>query len=361
MPGNKRRSMIMAAVAVTVVLVGALILWFIGRESPGSKNNLQLEQDIPPELSAWLVDWQWEAGLADVERLGGEGLAGLQLFAAYFDEADRLYFNNTMTEALPNLREMLGDGTAEVGLTIVNDRINRDGTSVPKDPELVSRLIATEESRGEHIRQIVETASAYDLKRIEIDYEKIKEVDWERLCLFYKELFKELKEAGISLRIVLEPRTPLKSIKLPEGPEYVMMAYNLYGTHSGPGPKADLSMIRKLADKMTLLPGDPVMAFSVGGFDWAESGDVTALTEIAAVRLAEKHGAVLQRDSKSGSLFFKYTDEEGEPHTVWYADQETIAGWIETAKKQGIYNISLWRLGELGDATLEYLREYHGN
>ncbi|MEF2965305.1 glycosyl hydrolase family 18 protein [Paenibacillus sp. M1] len=352
---KKRRKAGIAAVllAAVLVLAGAALFWRLAREEPKAAQEPAADADI--ELSAWLADWQWQAGLEDAGEIGS-GLQGLQLFAVYFNQDGRLYFTEALREALPDIHEIAGDATESIGLTIVNDRINPDGTSVQKDAELVSKLIATEESRTRHIAEIMETMSSYHLDRIEIDYEKVKDEDWERLCLFYDELYDELQSAGKSLRIVLEPGAPLDSVSLPEGPEYVMMAYNLYGTHSGPGPKADYAMIRKLADKMARLPGDPVMAFSTGGFDWAESGEITSVTEQAAEKLAGGQGESLIRDDQSGALSFKYRDDKGLTHTVWYGDGQTMAGWIQAAGDQGITKIAIWKLGGLGQGTLDYFR-----
>ncbi len=41
---------------------------------------------------------------------------------------------------------------------------------------------------------------------------------------------------------------------------------------------------------------------------------------------------------------FKYTDEDGIEHEVWYADKNTLNSWMQVIKEKG-YGISLWRLG----------------
>ncbi|WP_409344172.1 hypothetical protein [Paenibacillus sp. MBLB4367] len=65
---------------------------------------------------------------------------------------------------------------------------------------------------------------------VEIDYEKIRDSDWSKVGIFYEELYRRLQAMGKTLRIVLEPRAPIERLTLPEGPVYVMMAYNLYGS-----------------------------------------------------------------------------------------------------------------------------------
>lgn len=258
-------------VLVALLVMGLLtvLLYFLMQNKSAQAPVEAPEQasELPAqELSVWITDWQWEAGIEDWSALH-KGTVDVQLFAAYFDERDELYFTETMSNALPRLHELTGvdaDSDAQIGLTLVNDIIHDDGSAVQKDPELLTRLTATNESRARHMESITKIVERYGLDQIEIDYEQIKDQDWPNMIRFYEELALELDEMNVSLRIVLEPKAPIEELKLPEGPEYVMMAYNLYGGHSGPGPKADMAFIEELAARMSHLPGDPVIAFSAG-------------------------------------------------------------------------------------------------
>ncbi|WP_303968664.1 hypothetical protein [Sporosarcina ureae] len=70
------------------------------------------------------------------------------------------------------------------------------------------------------------------------------------------------------MRIILEPNVDVEQYDFPTGPVYVMMAYNLNGGHSEPGPKADNKFIHKVVRKLSTLPGQPVIALLAGGFSW---------------------------------------------------------------------------------------------
>ncbi|AZK46436.1 glycosyl hydrolase family 18 protein [Paenibacillus lentus] len=344
-----------AGAVILVVIIG--VLW-LGRHEKGQQpiQAVTVEPDL--ELAAWVVDWKWESGVDDLELIGKQ-LDRLQVFAAYFDSENRLYFTEDMHEALPHIFETARKGGVKyVDLTIVNDRWNSDGTAVQKDPGIVSRMLVSRESQEEHIAEIIDVVERYGFDGVEMDYEKIGEADWEKLCIFYKELHERLQAKGKALRIILEPRTPIERLPLPEGPVYVMMAYNLFGSHSGPGPKADHAFIKKLASRMKVLPGEAGIALSVGGFDWAAKGKVTSLTEKQAVKLLRRSNvAVPMRDKASGSVYFTYKDEGGQKHTVWYADGETISQWIDTVKQAGYTNIALWRLGEFERSTVDRLKD----
>ncbi|MOA02562.1 putative sporulation-specific glycosylase YdhD [compost metagenome] len=238
---------------------------------------------------------------------------------------------------------------------MVNDRFDSQGKVVQKDSQLITRIVSTKANRTQHINELVDVVNKYGFAGLEMDYEQISDKDWNNLCQFYKELYQRLNAEGKSLRIVLEPKAKVGSLPLPKGPVYVMMAYNLYGNHSGPGPKADNALVTDLAKKMKKLPGNHVIALSLGGFDWSANGEVKSLTEQQAAKLVQVNLSIPERDKKSGALHYKYKDENGIQHTVWYADNETLTQWMDVAAKAGIYNIALWRLGEIGDGTLQTL------
>ncbi len=336
-----------------------VVIWYANDQAKQkNKELIEVQRDI--ELSAWLADWQWQAGLADYNVMKGN-MRSLQLFGGYFDHLDHLYFREPFHMALAELNSdksgRKDESAPKLYLSLVNDRFEQDGSSIQKDTHLVTRLMSTSESRSSHISDVVSAVESYHLDGVEIDYENVAANDWPNMALFIEELYNKLHMSGKSLRIVLEPRAPIERIKLPGGPDYVMMAYNLYGTHSGPGPKADRKFIQKLAAKLNHLPGEPVIAFAVGGFDWREDGQITALTEQAALALQKQVKAAPERDKASGSQTFSYTDENNKKHEVWYADAETLSEWIEIAKRTGYYRIAIWRLGDLEQSSLDYFHK----
>ncbi|RXZ79877.1 glycosyl hydrolase [Paenibacillaceae bacterium] len=349
--GKRGRNLIVAVLVIAAV--GAVSFLLLSKKEPENVHELPAKS----ALSAWIVDWQSDAGLADLSKLKGS-LASLQVFAAYFDEQGRLYYTDQMKQSLPAIREEVGSAEANgmtpaLFLTIVNDRINSDGTAVQKEAALVTELTSSAARRAQHIDEIMSAVGSGGYDGVELDYEKIAEDDWNNVTALYRELYEKLAADNKTLRVVLEPRAPLEKLALPEGPVYVMMAYNLYGYHSGPGPKADHAFISKLAQRMGSLPGEPFIAFSLGGFAWSDKGETTALTETMAAGLLRSHNAEPQRDEGSGAVYFTYQDELENQHIVWYADHITVAGWMREAEKHGIDRFALWRLGEMEQSMLE--------
>ncbi len=145
-------------------------------------------------------------------------------------------------------------------------------------------------------------------------------------------------------KVVLEPIRHFLRCPLPKARNMWVMFYNLFGIHSGPGPKANKEFIEKLLVKMDGLPGEKAAAFSTGGCLWGSDGKKQWITEQEAMKLATTHKVVPQRDPASQSLFFEY-ESSGVRNQVWFADIDGLIYWSSLAKAKGIDRINIWRLG----------------
>ncbi|MDZ5723861.1 MULTISPECIES: glycosyl hydrolase family 18 protein [unclassified Acetobacterium] len=303
------------------------------------------EEKEGSDLLAWMVYWDAENGKN--ELLNSKGINKVCYFAAYFNESNQLILPDEIDELKKKINLDKNQNELIEYLTIVNDKVLSNGKSSLKDQNLLEELLKNETTRNQHIDDIISLAKANGYEGLEIDYERIrKNYDlWALFIDFIIELNARCENEGLKLRIVLEPTTPFDKAEFPEGPEYVMMCYNLHGTHNDPGPKADFEFIENLIKDMKTIQGDKNFALATGGFDWSSDGKVTALTEEQAFSLLNESGSNVQRDAGSGSLNYKYSDKSDILHEVWFADDITLNGWIKTIEENGTFGISIWRLG----------------
>lgn len=302
----------------------------------------------PVSLSAWAASWDADRGQEEYRQLKRK-LQSLSCFMAYYDKDDKLFVPEE-TRALAAFAKQ--EGQKRRFLSITNDRQDEKGKFTPKDKELLQRLLGGDAGREAAAAEMIAAARELGCTGLELDYEaffKDKELLQHYLSFTYKLAAACLKE-NLELRIVLEPGMPMDA-GLCKGPEYVVMFYNLYGTHSGPGPKADGAFIAKTLKKMEAIPGSKAAAFATGGCLWEDygllglkKGKARNLDEAEAARLAADHGITPERDATSYALHFSYK-EGGHDYEVWYADSETLSAWIGAAARGGIEHISLWRLG----------------
>lgn len=362
-----------AVLIALLVCVSAAVIFLAGlwskhyahmgpaEEGPGMSDSAygsEPEEDSF-DLSVWVVYWDWERGMNEMSSIAGMP-DSLQAYAATFNASDKLFFTDDamdMAAALSALREDYPD--MPVYLTVANDRMDGNGEWTEKDGRLADRLMKTEQTRANHIEDIVALVQKNGFDGVEINYENISGDAQEGFVLFLSELYSRLHEDGLWLRVVIRPDSSITNAGLPEGPEYVVPAYYFYGAGSQPGPNADEPYIRGLMDRMESVTGYKRIAFATGGFEWDAAGNARQLTETEANELSLASENV-QRDVNSGELYFTYTAEDGSTHTVWYADAETLAGWFDLSKSLGYRRVALWRMGGEMPDTLKMLGNLQG-
>jgi hypothetical protein len=301
-------------------------------------------------LTAWMVEWDFAMGLEERDQLA-ESLSAVEVFAAAFNEQDQPFLKPGLQAALTEV----GSGQ-DLFLTIVNDRL-AGGKTVAKDPDLISRLVASPESRAKHQKDLLTILASGPFVGLDIDYERIKTGDMGNFLTFCQELQTTLAKAGKRLRVVLEPKRQLWENPLPPGPEYVLMAYNLFGGHSGPGPKANPDFIAELALSCQKGRNLPRLALATGGFVWRGSGPTRGVTEEDAWELVKEYSATPRRDATSAYLTFTYESPQEGDCEVWFADGETLAFLIHAARDNGFKNFDLWRLGGNNPTSLETVKQ----
>ncbi len=297
------------------------------------------------EVTVWYPYWDNETADDELAAIGDD-VDTICFFAAYFDKNSKLFVPDNITDKIGEFKKSGYLKGKTTFLTIVNDKLLDQGSSL-KDTELLYEILGNSNLAEKHADNVIKLAGKTGLGGIEIDYEAIKKDKelWGHFNEFIKVLSEKASKENISLRVIFEPSAPIDSFEWPEYPEYVMMCYNLKGYGTEPGPKADVEFIKGLYEKMSVLNGKVNLAFATGGFDFADDGSVKQLNYNAAVALCDEYGGTPERDPGSSAMYFSYTDEVNTEHQVWYADQETLKVWIETAKNSGCEKVSIWRLG----------------
>lgn len=325
---------------ITIILIGVFFtLKHIGGREKDINVNIN-EEITNPNIAAWLVEWDLENGFKEIEK--SKELDIISAFSVNFNERQELLISDRIIDAVNELKKSRDE---EIYITIVNDVINDDGSSTLKSSELVRNIVTNDIRRSNNINNILELAIKLDVSGIDLDYEKVDQDIWDDYSTFIYDLNEALSNKGKKLRVVLEPKAPIEDVELPKNCEYIMMAYNLYGYHSGPGPKANKSFIKNLSKKMTDNLDYVRMAFSFGGFSWSENGDVISLSNNEVEDILKEKNIKVSRDDESFALYFDYVDESGVNNTVWYSDEVSIKEWIKVANECGINKIDFWKLG----------------
>lgn len=320
------------------ILTAAFV--FIGTFTLPGCGTIHSSQHESMALTAWMVDWDMEQCHHEYSQLQDK-LEAVVYFRAYYMGDDKLFIPMEITAD----RDAISKDSRRKYLSFCNDYMPPEGKRILKDVEVLKRVLADEKSIAHHADKMVTFAKMRGFDGLELDFEDVfKHKDLMPSYLrFIKELNARATESSMKLRVVLQPSIDMAA-GYPAGPQYVVMLYNLYGGHSGPGPKADYAFIKKVVAKMKSLPGEPEVAFATGGCMWKPGKKGKFITQQEAVSLQTEHQVQAKRDNDSGAMNYSF-DDNGKSTQVWYADSETINLWLAEASKAGVKKASIWRLG----------------
>lgn len=328
---------------LAAALLGAALLLVAARPEARAQ---PASVPAPGELTAWIADWDLARGLAEWRSHPGL-FHSVRVFSANFDPSDQ-------PALAPDWAKILGSdvsgvfGPARVYLTVVNDVVTPLGKGNKlKDPDLVARLVATPESRARHVAALVALAKRHKFQGLEIDYENVAEADWTNFLALVDALSRRTRTEGLALAVLLQPQRRYLATPLPQGPEYVLMGYNLFGFHSGPGPKATPAFLANQAAALRAIGAldATALALATGGFDWTGPKAAKQLTETEALALVAQKRATPVRSPEDGYLVSRYADAKGQAHEVWHADAQTLAMLWQAGKAAGFSRLAIWRLG----------------
>lgn len=293
---------------------------------------------------AWLPYWESEASLGESSVLGEE-LHTVIAFEAFFREDGSVYVPQETEDMLEQLTAQYAGSKTRVFLSVVNDVIIDDESVQNKSKPILECFFRDEMSIERHVEALLTLVDRYHLAGLEIDYENIKKDTalWEKYFAFVKRLNQLLSRDGVALRCALE-WDAAKWAELPDGVEYSIMCYNLFGYHSGPGPKADRAFLSQVFDLYAGREDSVSMAFATGGFVWEGESVLRALTQTEAEEFAEENNLTCERDPDSGVLKADF-ERDGQTYSLWYADAETLNFWAELAGQKGFDKVDLFRLG----------------
>lgn len=307
--------------------------------------ELEAMSRVAGDVSVWSAYWDCDDDLETL-RAKADCYSNICLFEAYYIE-DELTIPEQSLRMMGELRRKKDTRDKDIYLTVVNDYVSGNKTE-HKSAALLKRIIGDEERAKAHAELIVQLAVRNGFDGIEIDYENIRsDLDlWDSFLDFEEWLISEADAAGLKLRILLETQTPMDKLaeSFPEEAQYVVMCYNLYGSGTAPGPKADSAFLSDIYDRFSTLM-NVEYALANGGFEWIDEANGSSIKREEAERLLAKYDAVWLRDKDSQALCYDFT-EDGKKHTVWYADEVTLGFWTETFKNLSGTDaaVGLWRL-----------------
>lgn len=224
--------------------------------------------------------------------------------------------------------------------------------TILSNPELQERLLTN----------VINIMDEKEYRILNIDFENVRQTDREAYNQFLQRAVDRLHPLGYFLSTALAPKTSSEQQGiLYEAHDYeahgriadfvVLMTYE-WGYRLGP-PQAisPLNQMRRVIEyAVTVIPRNKIlMGFQLYARDWiiphVQGQEAETFDMQEALRRALKYGATIQYDERAQSPFFRYTDEQGRRHEVWFEDARSAQAKFDLVKEFGLHGVSYWVLG----------------
>ncbi|AIG27038.1 LysM peptidoglycan-binding domain-containing protein [Brevibacillus laterosporus] len=229
--------------------------------------------------------------------------------------------------------------------------------------ELGQEILNDEQKQNRMLDEIIQRAKRYGFSDIHFDIEHLYPKDREAYNQFLRKARDRLHANGLMISTALAPKTSATQ----QGQWYEAHDYRAHGEivdfviimtyewgYSG-GPPMAVSPIgpvrRVLEYALTEIPAKKIMmGQNLYGYDWTlpyRPGGKFAkvVSPKEAVNLARRYQQSIQFDPVAQAPHFRYFDEQGREHEVWFEDARSMRAKFSLLKELHLRGISYWRLG----------------
>ncbi|CAM4098390.1 glycoside hydrolase family protein [Lederbergia lenta] len=212
------------------------------------------------------------------------------------------------------------------------------------------------------LTNIINTMKEKGYRGLNIDFENVRQTDREAYNNFLQRTVNQLHPLGYFVSTAVAPKTSsTQTGLLYEAIDYaahgrivdfvILMTYE-WGYRLGP-PQAisPLNQMKRVLDyAVTVIPRSKIfMGFQIYARDWllphVKGMEAETFDMQEAIRRAVKYGATIQYNIPAASPFYRYTDEQGRQHEVWFEDARSAQSKFNLVKDYGLAGISYWVLG----------------
>lgn len=235
-------------------------------------------------------------------------------------------------------------------------------SSTVKGQNIANAVLNNEDAVQNLLNNIIFTMKYKGYQGLNIDFEYVLPEDRERYNSFLALAADALHQEGYFITTAVAPKTgPDQKGLFYEAIDYpvhgmlmdyvILMTYE-WGYRFGP-PQAisPLNQIKRVLDyAVTVIPREKLyFGFQIYARDWKlphiQGTEAETISCQAALERAVYYDAVIQYDELAESPYYRYRDEEGREHEVWFEDARSAQAKFDTVKEYGLEGISYWVLG----------------
>lgn len=227
--------------------------------------------------------------------------------------------------------------------------------------DIIRNIVNSENIQDLLINNILDVLKAKNYFGVDIDFEYVYPEDKAKYESFIRRLTEALRAEGYLVTAALAPKisSDQKGI-LYESHDYkiigeivdnvLLMTYEWGFTLSPPMAVAPVNNVERVVQyALTQIDNNKIlMGIPNYGYNWilphVKGTKASVISNVEAIELARQYGANIQFDETAQAPFFRYFDEEGIEHEVWFEDARSIAAKLELVEKYDLAGIFYWTL-----------------
>lgn len=228
--------------------------------------------------------------------------------------------------------------------------------------DIAHAIFINQEAQDNLVNNIIRVLREKNYYGLDIDFEYIYPYDRESYNNFLRRIVRTLKPLGYSVTTALAPKiSAVQQGILYEAHDYpvhgaladhvILMTYEWGYTYSPPMAVAPINEVRRVLDyAVTAIPRQKIfMGIPNYGYDWTlpyrPGTAARTVSNTGAVNIAGREGVTISYDQVSQAPFFRYYDDNGRQHEVWFEDARSILSKLFLANEYRVGGLSYWTIG----------------
>lgn len=217
------------------------------------------------------------------------------------------------------------------------------------DGAAVRKIVDDADAQQAFINHLLALVKRYHYRGINVDFEEINLDKQEGFNNFMKNLYSQFHRQNLLVMqdIAVDNNDYNPKILQQYNDYLILMAYDQHSEESNAGDISNQEWVEeKLDDICSKVDADKViLALACYGYDWPNQSVGTSMTYEDAMTTAVSYKSPITFDPASANLNYKYKDDNGINHHVYFTNAATYFNLIRKADDWGIAGIALWRLG----------------
>lgn len=229
--------------------------------------------------------------------------------------------------------------------------------------EIATTILTNEALQDRVLNQALQIMAEKGYGGLDFDFEYLGAENRERYVRFLQKARQLLKARGYFLSAALAPklRTEQRGV-LYEGHDYqaigqvvdfiFFMTYEWGWSGGSPMAVSPINQMRQVMQyAISVVPKQKIMmGMPLYGYDWTlphvPGGKFAkSISPQRALEIAIRYGVSINYDKASQAPWFRYTDEQGKQHEVWFEDARSMQAKFDLVKELGIRGFYYWVLG----------------